>query len=268
MYRAAALAILLACAAPAAQAQERTRIKFGLQDDIAPFVMPDRHSGLMVDVLRDAMATQGVTAEFFYLPLKRAEDALRKGVVDVATGGKPGASLPGVLSRWPVTSFHNVAITRRASLPHLTSSADLSRYRVTAFRGAADMLGQAYRDAVRSNPRYSEPPTLQSPLLVLRQVDVLISQKDIFHYYLDRQSYLRDGDFDLVYHDILGKPNEYWFVFRTAEQRDTFERGIAALYKSGAIDRIFERYSKAYGTSREFFQPLDCQFSTAKPKNC
>ncbi len=263
--RAAILALLLCCTV---QAAEPVHIKFGMQDDIAPFVMPDRHGGLMVDVLRDAMATQGFVADFIYLPQKRTEGALRSGLVDVFTGGKPTMALPGVIGHWPVTSFNNQAITRRATLPRLDSVSDLSRYRVTAFSGAATMLGQAYRDAVQHNSRYSEPLTLQSPLLVLKQVDVVISQKDIFHYYLDRQSYLRDGDFDLVYHDILGKPNEYWFVFRTAEQRDTFERGIAALYKSGDIDRIFERYNKAYGTSRDFFRPLDCQFAAVKPKGC
>jgi len=265
MFRATVLALLISCSA---QAADPARIKFGLQDDIAPFVMPDRHSGLLVDVLREAMATQGVTAEFIYLPLKRTEDALRRGVVDVATSGKPTMALPGVASRWPVTSFHNLAITRRAELPHLESVADLSRYRVTAFSGASRMLGDSYRDAVQANPRYSEPLTLQSPLLVLKQVDVVISQRDIFNYYLNRQSYLREGDFDLAYHDILGRPNEYWFVFRTSEQRDSFEHGIAALYKSGAIDRIFERYYKAYGTSRDFFRPLDCQFAAVKPKPC
>lgn len=268
MLRAAVLAMLLICSAQAVQAEDKPHIKFGLQDDIAPFVMPDRQSGLLLDVLRDAMATQGVAAEFIYLPKKRTDEALRSGLVDVSTGSKPGTGAPGVISRWPVTAFHNVVITRRAQLPRLDSVAELSRYRVSAFYGAAEMLGQAYRDAVQLNPRYREPMTLQSPLLVLRQVDAMVSQKDIFHYYLNRQSYLRDGDFDLAYHDILGKPNEYWFVFRTAEQRDLFERGIAALYKSGDIDRIFERYNKAYGTSREFFKPLDCQFAAVKPKNC
>lgn len=265
MFRATALALLISCST---QAAEPARIKFGLQDDIAPFVMPDRQSGLLVDVLREAMATQGITAEFFYLPMKRTDDALRSGLVDVATSGKPSMTPIGVISRWPVTSFHNMAITRRADLPRLDSVADLSRYRVTAFNGASRMLGGSYREAVQGNPRYSEPMTLPSPLLVLRQVDVVISQRDIFNYYLRRQSYLRDGDFDLVYHDILGKPNEYWFIFRTAEQRDSFERGVAALYKSGEIDRIFDRYNKSYGTSREFFRPIDCQFAAVKPKPC
>lgn len=272
MKRAAALALLLACSMQAAGQGARQaghpRIKFGVQDDIAPFVMPNRNSGLLVDMLREAMATQAVVADFIYLPSKRTEEALRSGLVDVSTSAKQGMQLPGFFSRWPITSFHNVAITRRSDLPRLDTVGDLARYRVTAFYGAADMLGAAYRDAALRNPRYLEPKTLQSPLLVLRQVDVVISQKDIFHYYLDRQSYQRDGDFDLAYHDILGKPNEYWFVFRLAEQRDAFERGIAALYKSGDIDRLFERYAKAYGTSREFFQPLDCQFATVKPKQC
>ena len=58
MFRAIALALLISCSA---QAAEPASIKFGLQDDIAPFVMPDHHSGLLVDVLREAMATSSTT---------------------------------------------------------------------------------------------------------------------------------------------------------------------------------------------------------------
>ena len=106
MIRAAALALLVACTA---QAAEPARIKFGLQDDIAPFVMPDRQSGLLVDVLRDAMATQDITAEFFYLPMRRTEEALRSGLVDVATSGKPSMSLPSFL-RLSEISFSVVSV--------------------------------------------------------------------------------------------------------------------------------------------------------------
>lgn len=265
MLRAAIMALLLACTA---QAAEPVHMKFGVQDDIAPFVMPDHHSGLLVDVIRDAMATQNIAADFAYLAPARMEGALRSGWIDVTTGAKPYMLMPGVLSRWPVTSFHNIAITLRKDIPHLDSVTDLGRYRVTAFRGAARMLGGAYQEAVRNNPDYHEPMVLQSPLLMLGQVDVVISQRDIFHYYLSRQSYLRGGENEVAYHDILGPANEYWFVFRNDVQRDAFERGVAALYASGAIDRIFERYQRQFGTSREFLKPLDCQFLTSKPKGC
>jgi len=266
MTRAAIAAILLACGT--AQAAGPARIKFGMQDDIAPFVMPDRHSGLLVDVLREAMSTQGVTAEFAYVPANRTEDALRSGWVDVSTSAKPTMALPGVISRWPVTRFHNMAITLRSRVPKMESVSDLGRYRVTAFRGAKRLLGDAYKGAVQANPNYQEPLTLQSPLLILGQVDVVISQRDIFHYYLSRQSFLRGGDYEVIYHDVLGPPNEYWFVFRNGEQRDAFERGLAAIYKSGAIEKLFDSYHKRYGTSREFFLPLDCQFLPVKPKGC
>ncbi|WP_395406951.1 ABC transporter substrate-binding protein [Pseudoduganella sp. UC29_106] len=174
----------------------------------------------------------------------------------------------GVTGRWPVVYFHNMAITLKVRLPRIGVE-DLSHYRVNAFRGASKAMGGAYQEATADNPAYREMPNMPSALLMLGQLDVVVSQPDIFRYYLTRQAqFARSDDSEVAYHDILGKGVDYWFQFRTAEQRDLFERGLAALYRSGAVDRIFDRYRREYGTSREFFRPLDCQFLVVKPRGC
>jgi polar amino acid transport system substrate-binding protein len=252
------------------QASAPDSLKFGLQGAIAPFVLPNRDSGLLIDVLREALATQGVGAEFSYVPVARSDEAMRAGMIDVATSVKPGSGAQGVMTHWPILHFRNQAITLKVRIPRMHTVEELARYRVTAFNGASQVLGQAYRDAVGDNPSYKETQNMPSALLMLGQVDVIISQPDIFRFYLMRQpKYGRSDDSEVAYHDILGKANEYWFAFQNTEQRDLFERGLATLYRTGAIDKIFERYQKQYGTSRELFKPLDCQFLTqGRPRGC
>ncbi|WP_093553909.1 substrate-binding periplasmic protein [Pseudoduganella namucuonensis] len=260
-----------AAAAPANAAPGGDRpIRIGLQNAIAPFVMPGHQSGMLVDVMRAALASQRVRAEFIYLPHVRMEQALRDGTADISTSAKPETSGPGaVLSRWPVTYFRNVAIAVRARVPALSGLDDLARLRVTAFRRAHEVLGPAYRAAMAGNPNYREAEAMPSASLFIERTDVIVSQRDIFHYYLSRQMPdWRARQRELVYHDVLGPGNMYWMAFRTEAQRDMFERGLAAIYASGEIDRIIERYRDEHGTTRDFFLALDCHFRPAHPKAC
>lgn len=100
--------------------------------------------------------------------------------------------------------------------------------------------------------------------------DIIVSQPDIFQYYLRQQlPHQRAGDDVLAYHDVLGPGRFYWMRFRTEAQRDAFERGIAQLYATGEIDRIQQRYARDYGLTRDFFVALDCQFRPEQaPQKC
>ncbi|WP_229499624.1 substrate-binding periplasmic protein [Pseudoduganella ginsengisoli] len=261
--------ICTACAA-AEQGPVPATLKVGLQNVIAPFVMPGQQTGLLVDVLRAAFATQHIAADFSYLPNVRFEQQLREGKVDVSTLAKPEYKHKGFLSHWPVTHFHNMAITVRSRIPALHHLDDLKAYRVTAFGNARKVLGREYDAAMAKNPEYREPATMPSASLILNRTDVIISQRDIFLYYLSQQMpEARSREGELAFHDIIGPGNLYWLSFRSEQQRDAFERGIAELYASGEIDQIIARYQKEFGTTRDFFLPLDCQFRPAQaPKAC
>jgi ABC-type amino acid transport substrate-binding protein len=261
---------VLAGNAPAEQSATPATLKIGLQSVIAPFVMPGQQTGLLVDVLRAAFATQHIATDFIYLPNVRFEQQLREGKVDVATSAKPEYKQKGYLSHWPVTNFHNMAITVRSRIPALSHMDELMQYRVTAFGHARKVMGREYDTAMAKHPDYREAVTMPSAGLLLNRTDVIISQRDIFLYYLSQQMpQMRGAGNELAFHDILGPGNLYWLAFRSAAQRDAFERGIAEIYASGEIDQIIERYQREYGTSRDFFLPLDCRFRPAQaPKIC
>lgn len=272
MWLTAVVFAATAAAGPAAEQAPANAapVKIGLQSVIAPFVLSDRASGLLADVLRAAFASQQVAVEFLYLPNVRFEEQFRQGVFDVTTASAPRQAQEGYLSRWPVTYFHNMAITMRSRIPTLASVDELKTYRVTAFRNAQKVLGPAYAAATAGHPQYREAVTMPSGALFLDRTDVIISQPDVFRYYLRQQlPRKRDAEAELAYHDVLGPGKFYWMQFRTEAQRDTFERGIAQLYASGEIDRILTRYQSDYGVSRDFFISLDCHFRPQlAPQKC
>lgn len=261
---------LCATCAGAEQGAAPATLKVGLQNVIAPFVMPGQQTGLLVDVLRAAFATQHIATDFSYLPNVRFEQQLREGKFDVSTLAKPDYKQKGFLSHWPVTNFHNMAITVRSRIPVLTHLDELKQYRVTAFGNARKVLGREYDAAMANNSEYREPVTMPSASLLLNRTDVIISQRDIFLYYLSQQMpQARSRESELAFHDILGPGNVYWMLFRSEQQRDAFERGIAQIYANGEMDQIIDRYRREFGTTRDFFLPLDCQFKAAQaPKGC
>ncbi len=265
MWLTAVVFAATAAASPAAEqapaSPSPASVKIGLQSVIAPFVLSDRASGLFADVLRAAFASQQVSVEFLYLPNVRFEEQFRQGVFDVTTASAPRQAQDGYLSRWPVTYFHNMAITLRSRIPTLSSVDDLKKYRVTAFRNAQKVLGPAYAAATVDHPQYRKAATMPSGTLFLDRTDVIISQPDVFRYYLRQQlPQKRIAEAELAYHDVLGPGKFYWMRFRTEAQRDTFERGIAQLYATGEIDHILDRYQRDYGVTRDFFISLDCHF--------
>ena len=258
---AAAAPVVEPVVAEAPISSSTTSIKIGLQSVIAPFVLSDHASGLFADVLRAAFASQHIAVEFLYLPNVRFEEQFRQGVFDVTTASFPQQVQDGYLSRWPVSYFHNMAITLRSRIPALSSVDELKKYRVTAFRNAQKVLGPAYAAVAVAHPHYREAATMPSGALFLDRTDVIISQPDVFRYYLKLQlPQKRDAEAALAFHDVLGPGRFYWMRFRTEAQRDAFEHGIAQLYATGEIDRILQRYQQQYGVSRDFFVALDCHF--------
>ena len=260
----------VAFAAVASTSPADATVNVGLQSVIAPFVLSEHSSGLLVDVIRAAFASQQIPVEFRYLPNARFDDLLHAGVLDATTAATSQPTQEGYLSHWPISYFHNMAITLRSRIPVLADVKDLKKYRVTAFHHARKLLGPDYAAATADHPNYREAITMPSGALLLERTDVIISQPDVFQYYLHQQlPEKRIAESELAYHDVLGPGKFYWMRFRTEAQRDAFERGIAQLYATGEIDRILERYQHDYGVTRGFFTSLDCQFRPATmPQQC
>lgn len=266
-----ALIILLTNAANDCFAGEKTVI-VAVDNAAQPFALPDSDSGLQVDIIRAAFASQSTPVTFVFLPSKRKALAFKSGLVDVLTDDKPDSSVTSVRSHWPVMTFRNQAITFIPKHLKLNSIADLRKLRVVAFHGATRYLGDEFAAMAKQNRGYVELPHMPSRMLSLNRTDVIVSQPDIFRFNLASESsstQTQQAFESFEYHDILPADNQYWFGFRDEAMRDRFERGIAAIYANGEIDLLFRQYHQRYGTSRGMFITLDCQFlKSNRPETC
>lgn len=247
---------------------ETAPVRVHINQAIQPFSLPETKSGLQADIIRAAFATQGLKTEFAYLPNARAADEYARKNVDVITTAKPDSDLSMTLSRWPVFTFHNQVITLREKRVKLNSIAELGALRILAFQNASKVLGPEFAEMAKTNPRYLESSKMSSMMLHADRVDAIVSQADVFRFNLLTQAgalNLRPDPAAFEYHDILGSENKYWLGFRSKDLRDAFERGIAAIYRSGEIEKLFAHYQKQFQTSRDMFVELDCRFKTEMP---
>jgi polar amino acid transport system substrate-binding protein len=243
----------------------------GIDKAVQPFALPESDSGLLVDIIRAAYRSQSQPVEFAFMPALRMPLAFKSGMLDVLTDAKPEDGIASVHSHWPVSSYSNAAITLKSRHLPISSIADLGSLRVITFQDASRVLGSEFALMAERNPDYAEMTHMPSNMLTLKRTDVIVSQADIFRFNLTSESFpeLKVARDTFEYHDIFPSRNYYWLGFRTEKQRDTFERGVEAIYASGEIDKIFSHYEQLYGTSRDMFISLDCRFlKTHRPPAC
>lgn len=247
-------------------------VRIGVGNAIQPFTLPEQNSGLLVELLRAAFAVESMGSNFHFLPPLRMVREFEEGRLDVYTNAKPTAGQPGVISHWPVTTFRNQAITLKAKFARLDGIEAMAKLRVVTFQNGKRYLGPEFAAMAASNKDYIElAGHLPTAMLSLDRADVIVSQPDIFRFWLLHDKSARDKAAvlnDFAFHDLFGAGNKYWFAFRTEALRDQFERGIKVIYQNGRAEAIIARYAADYGSSREFLFELDCRFKKVPPPTC
>lgn len=254
---------------PACAAEQPVRI--GVGQALQPFTLPESNSGLLVEIVRAAFAVSGVKTQFLFLPNARIPLEFNAKRIDISTMSKHDPTAKVSFTHWPVLSFTNMAMSLKTRQLSINSIQDLAKYRVVAFQDARLFLGPEFAAMAGRNKGYYELSRVPSRMLLLGHTDVMVSQADIFRFNLTSEAKAGSAPVfgEIEFHPVFPGANHYWFAFHSPVLRDQFEAGIAALYASGEIDAIFARFEKRYGTSRELFVSLDCQFlKIKKPAAC
>ena len=92
---ACALIVLLTSAASTCLAGEKA-VMVAVDHATQPFTLPDSDSGLQVEIIRAAFASQSTPVTFVFLSSKRTALAFKSGLVDVLTDDKPGNNVTNV----------------------------------------------------------------------------------------------------------------------------------------------------------------------------
>lgn len=229
-----------------ANSTEKIKVAFG--NALAPWVMPEKDQGIIIDIIEATMSPLGYQIEKVYLPYARRLKSYQLGLVDVVSDINPNTiqneKLQGFFSDIAY-SYENFAYSLKDRNYRFESMNDLVNYRLMSWQGAVSHLGEEYAEMALNNPLYSEhhDQSLQVKMLYLERVDVIQMDKQIFNYY--RAEVGAEGAIDTSpevdsFAFFGASPNG--FLFRSIKMRDQFNQQLAKLKESGEYLDILNRY--------------------------
>ena len=217
-------------------------LQIGFGSNKPPYVFEAERRGLEFDIVVAAAHRAGMEVQPFFAPMERLQSMLQQGRLDGIATTNPYSKLNAYFSQ-PYLEYHNVAVALAQRKLVLNDLSDLSRYSVSAFQRARQLLGPQFEAMANSNPRYREEgdQQIRNLLLYAGRVDVIIGDWRIIQYF-NRQlpPDLMAQQAVTVYHLFPATP--YQMAFRYQWQRDNFDRGLESLHKTGSYHDIEARY--------------------------
>lgn len=232
------VSLCVALATPHAIGQQ---LLIATSSSIPPFVIAEDR-GIVIDIMREALAPAGYTPSFLFAPNRRVSHELEQGSVD-GVYNLPFGSIDGVHYSAPVIEYLNVAVTLASADIQLDSLQRLRGLRVAAFQNAPAFLGEEFGALVRSHNGYQEVANQRSQLSLLFKgdTDVIILERRIFEYFLEQRR-LAGADIQPVTFHTLFPPAARYAAFREQHIREQFNAGLARLRESGRYQEIIHRY--------------------------
>ena len=212
-----------------------------------PYVLDDG-TGIVVDIVRQALARHGHEVEPVLLPIGRGFLMFAQGRVDGTAIIKRNSGLDAHYSA-PFMQYHNHAIALERRELAVEDLDDLAGRSIIAFQNAHKYLGQAFGEAVADHPGYKEMGNQKTQALMLLKgrVDVVVMDRSIFRYY--RGQLIREGrvsgEQGIDYFELF-PPTPYRCAFTDPAIRDDFNDGLRQLRAEGDYQAIFREYAERY----------------------
>jgi len=240
ILRAWACALLLAALPLGNVLAESVRVGFGVSKP--PYVFEYEDRGLEVDIVRAAMREGGLDITPYYAPLERLDLMMRRGELDAMAASLPSGTLPAYFSD-PYLHYHNVAVALASRNLRIDSIADLGDLSVSAFQRARSLLGVAFGEMARTNPRYREEPrqVTRNNLLYAGRIDVIIGDRRIIEYFARHPEPPLDSSQPVHVYPLF-PPTPYCVAFLQPAARDAFNEGLLKIRQTGEYSRILQRY--------------------------
>ena len=239
-YAAACLGVASGMVCAQEAASREVHVGMGLPKP--PYIMESGTAGLDFDIAKQALAAGGFTLVGHMLPQTRALAMLRAGQLDGLLSITEGIGGQDYFTDNYVT-YQNVATTLTRRNLKLNQIEDLSGYSVAAFQNASMVLGDRYSMVMSGHSDYRELPAqiTQNKLLYMGRVDVVVGDRLIFNYYIDKLEPQIDVRQAVTYHRIFPEsPRKA--VFRDARVRDAFNAGLKVIRANSVYDGIVKQY--------------------------
>lgn len=223
-----------------------TVVKVGFPESIPPWVNVDQRPGIAVELLAEALRSEGLTLEPVFYPFPRRVSAYRRGELDALYDVSPTLQheyqLPGSAGR-PLHTFDNVVVALQQRQLRLEGLSDLQDLRVVAWDGAqADIPNSGYDPVLAiAAGKYSEiaDQLNQMRTLYLGRCDVIFTDRLIFEW--NRRKLARQAQPAITFYPLLS-PKEADIVWHDAGLRQRYDAGLRRIHQDGRYDAIFHRY--------------------------
>ncbi len=221
-------------------------ISMAFGERIPPYVFPEKHAGIELSVMREALAHRGHLLRPQYFPLARVPLAFKRNQVRAAMTdlGEDMTSYGGFYGNTAVT-YRNVFITLKRKNLTIKSQHDLHNLKIEGFQGALKRYPTWLQSAYEAE-NYNEINDQAMQILDLfeGQVDVVLSDHNIFKYFMYRLiGKKRVLPMAIQIHDFARiNPRDYRPVFDDPKVRNDFNEGLAFLRKTGRYQAIYRQY--------------------------
>lgn len=216
-----------------------------------PYVIKEHDNGIVIDIVREALAPKGYTVKPVYLPIGRGAKMFAEHKVDATSIIKKSSGLKNAYYSDYFMQYHNHAFALKTPgrRVHIESIDDLAGLDVIAFQYADRYLGEAFGKVVANNPRYREfaDQETQVRMLLKGRTDVAVMDRSIFEFY--RRKLIAEGevsaDIEVERFDLF-PPSKYRTAFVDSQVRDDFEAGMKVIRDTGRYDEIYRFYTEKY----------------------
>ncbi|NWF67238.1 MAG: transporter substrate-binding domain-containing protein, partial [Campylobacterales bacterium] len=203
--------------------------------------------GLESEIVKEALKEYKIN--ILQMNYKRLNEVLKSvDDIDAVAGATINDFYPFFKSNKYI-EFQNFAITHKEANLTIDSFEDLKAKRVAAWQNAHKVLGDEFyklfnpQSAKEHSPNYKEM-LIQSEWLKLffdKELDVVLSDKNIFHWY--KNYFLQNTDIDkFVFHDLLHKATPYYVMFRDEKLKDEFNKNLQQMIIDGRYECIKNKY--------------------------
>lgn len=216
------------------------RVAVGLS--IPPYVIKENNSGFEMELIRAVLKQkEHQIKNILYASNKRITKLLKNRQVDMAINLQP--HLKDVYYTDVIIEFNNAAITLKSRDITIKSIFDLHYKRVESFQNAHNFLGKEFASYALNNPLYEEILHQEAQMihLINKKIDVVIADKNIFLYYVQKnhgQTYQKE---DFNFFEIFSKSPRYAGFLDAVLQKD-FNEALRAFKQTKEYQLLLKKY--------------------------
>ena len=213
---------------------------------VPPYVMEDEEgniSGIEYEIIVSALETKGYSVKVQLFPLARMVDTIKFGIVDAAATILPSHETGKYLSDVYIT-YTNIALGLTYSNFEINNINDFKDYSIVAFQHATVVLGEDFREVMKSNKNYSETSQqiLQIKMLFNNRLDLAVGDFRILRYFIFDSNTAVDSTIPVK--EYFTFPSTHYRVAFVNEQHMIdFNEGLSIIKANGTYDEIIEKYS-------------------------